>query len=90
MFLARQSGEVSVQDQNERTTTLLRRSPRPTVVVDKLNVRKQVADSQRHGVFPCRWSGDNRRRPRRQRLTEFGQIASGATSALFGGASCDG
>ena len=52
VFLAGQSSQVPVQDQHQWSSSQLGRAPRPTVVVDKLDVGERVADVEGHVVCP--------------------------------------
>ena len=50
VFLARQSSKVPVQHQHEWSPTHLAGAPRPTLVIDELDIRKRVADLKGHGI----------------------------------------
>lgn len=51
VFLARQSSEVSVQDQHKRMSALVESAPGLSSMVNKFNVGKLVADAQGHEML---------------------------------------
>lgn len=52
VFLAGQSSEMPVQDQHDRPTPHLGSAPRPSIVVDELDVRERVTDGEGHLASP--------------------------------------
>ena len=53
VFLAGQSSQVPVQDQHEWPATHPGGAPRPTLVIDKLDLRERVTDLEGHVGSPA-------------------------------------
>ena len=70
VFLARQSSEMTVQDQHQRSPPHLARLPRPTVVVDEFDVRQRLAHAQGHRV------GDRRPGHHQRRTASVSPVAA--------------
>ena len=62
VLLARQSSKLPVQDQHVGPAAHLRGMPRPTLVIDELDVREPVTDVEAHAVSPVRADRRNQRR----------------------------
>jgi hypothetical protein len=62
VFLAGQSSEVPVQDEHEWPATHLGGAPRPTLVIDELDIGERVTDVEDHVVSPARADLWNHRR----------------------------
>ena len=54
VFLAGQSSEVPMQHQHEWSPTHLGGAPRPTLVIDELDIGQRVADLDGHGITQVR------------------------------------